>query len=329
MALKSAMMDEMCVVIRRKGYSPNTAKTYRHWCEQFLLWLKAKNGRWVHPRGSGREGVEEWLTELAVVRNVSPTSQNVALQAVLFLFREVIRQPLAGVDALRARRPQRMPSVLSVPEVSALFAHLKGQNRLVAQLLYGAGLRIGEAVSLRLKDLDFDQRQIVVRAAKGAKDRVCQMPKRLIAELRRQVESATKFHRQDSAAGVCRVAVPYSFGRKCPAAESSLAWFWLFPSHKLSTCPESKRVGRHHVDESNFGRSLRVAAVRAKILKRVTPHCLRHSFATHSLNQGVDIRSLQKLMGHNDVRTTMIYTHVDAAGASSETSPLDRLPFTA
>ena len=317
------------MVIRRKGYSPNTAKTYRHWCEQFLLWLKEKHGRWVHPKESGREGLEEWLTELAVVRNVSPTSQNVALQAVLFLFREVIRQPLEGVDALRARRPQRVPSVLSVTEVSALFARMKGQNRLIAQLLYGSGLRMGEAVSLRLKDLDFDHRQIVVRAAKGAKDRVCQMPKRLIIDLRRQVESAEKFYRQDFANGVCRVALPYSFDRKSPTSESSLAWYWLFPSHKLSSCPETKRVGRHHVNESNFGRSLRVAAVQAKILKRVTPHCLRHSFATHSLNQGVDIRSLQKLVGHNDVRTTMIYTHVEAAGASSETSPLDRLPITA
>ncbi len=327
MALKSALLEQMAIVVRRKGYSRATLSTYRHWCEQFLRWLRDQNGgNWLNPTECDRAEVQQWLTELATIRNVSPTSQNVAFQSVLFLFREVIGKQIENVDALRAKTPKRLPTVLSVAEVSQLLANLSGQNKLIAQLLYGCGLRIGETLALRVKDIDFGNRQIFIRSGKGAKDRVVGMPRLLPNALRRQIESVERLHAEDTANGCARVELPYSFGRKSPTAAAQLNWYWLFPSHKLSRHPDEGWLGRYHVDQSNVGRSLRIAAVKAKIRKRVNPHCLRHSYATHLLNQGTDLRSVQKLLGHADVRTTMIYTHVELAGITSETSPLDRLP---
>ena len=325
--MKSQLLDEIDIVCRRKGYSRNTAKTYRHWCAQYLLWLKAQNhSQWKHPKETGREHIESWLTQLATVRNVSPTSQNVAFQSVLFLFREILDRSVENVNALRAKRPQRIPTVLSVREVAQLMGGLSGQAKLIGQLLYGCGLRIGETLSLRVKDVDFDNRQITLRAAKGAKDRVVGMPRAVVKPLREQIERTRRFHAQDVGNGVNRVELPYRYAGKSPQAAGSLSWYWLFCSHKTSRHPVEGWTGRYHIDPSNFGRSLRQVARRCGILKDVHPHCLRHSYATHTLNQGTDIRSLQKLLGHADVRTTMIYTHVEAAGVTSETSPLDRLP---
>lgn len=209
MALNSALMNDMVKVCSRKGFARATGKTYRHWCEQFLLWGKKEHGSWQHPKDLGRDGVEAWLTWLAVHRRVSPTTQNVALQSALFLFREVLKIDLKGIDALRAKRPQRIPSVLSPSEVSQLFRHLNGHSLLIGQLLYGAGLRIGEAISLRLKDIDFSQRQIIVRAAKGAKDRVCQLPLLLVEPLKKQVAVAESWHAEDTKKRMlsCRTAV--------------------------------------------------------------------------------------------------------------------------
>jgi integron integrase len=266
------------------------------------------------------------LTDLAVRKNVSPTTQNVALQSALFLYREVLNMKIEGVDALRSKRPKRLPTVLSVVEVARLLTALEGQSRLIGQMLYGCGLRIGECVSLRCKDIDVDNRQLILRGAKGAKDRAVGLPKMLVDPLSRQIEATRKWHAIDVKAGCNRVDVPYQFAKKSPNAPGSLSWYWLFCSHVNSRHPTEGWLGRYHVDESNFGRSLSVAARRLGILKRVHPHCLRHSYATHSLNQGTDIRSLQTLMGHADIRTTMIYTHVEQAGVTSETSPLDRLP---
>lgn len=327
MPLKSALLDQIATVCRRKGYARSTAQTYRHHCEQYLLWLKATNGgAWRNPIDCDRLEIEGWLTYLATRRNVSPTSQNVAFQSILFLYREIIGRQIRDVDALRAKRPQRIPTVLSVGQVSQLLQQLHGTNRLIAQLLYGCGMRIGEAVALRIKDLNTDSRQIVIRAAKGAKDRAVGMPRQLVDKLARQIDDVRRLHAADVANGCNRVELPYSFARKSPDASGSFAWYWLFPSHQLSRHPAEGWVGRYHVDASNFGRSLRIAARRCGIQQRITPHCLRHSYATHLLNQGTDIRSLQQLLGHADVRTTMIYTHVELAGVTAETSPLDRLP---
>lgn len=326
MALKSALLDEVVEVCRRKGYSLKTAKTYRHWAEVFLLWAKATYGQWRHPRDMGREELTQWLTELATVRNVSPTSQNVALQAMLFVYRELLDTHITGVDALRAKRPKRLPTVLAPIEVAQLLGQLTGQSRLIGSLLYGCGLRIGECLSLRIKDVDLYQRQLIIRAGKGAKDRAVGLPRATVEPLRRQIEVVSKWHAADVKAGCNRVEMPYAYSRKSPAAAGSLGWYWLFCSHQLSRHPTENWYGRYHIDESNVGRSLSVAARRAGIVRRVNPHCLRHSYATHTLNGGTDIRTLQQLLGHADVRTTMIYTHVEACGVTAETSPLDRLP---
>lgn len=319
------LLDQIRDVCRRKGLSSKTSASYCHWCESFFRWCRQKNGRWIHPRDVGREVITEWLTHLATVRNVAPSTQNVAFQAVLFLYRQILHVEITEVDALRAKRPQRVPVVLSRGEVAAIIERLGGQNRLIAMLCYGAGMRIGEAVSLRLKDIDFANQVIVIRAAKGAKDRVVQLPVAAEDALRNQIRQSQRWHAIDIDEGLARVALPYSFERKSPQAASQLGWYWLFCSHVRSKCPDTGRIGRHHVDESNFGRALSIAAKSAGILKRVTSHTLRHSYATHMLNSGVNIREIQKLLGHSSVKTTQIYTHVDSVSPATTTSPLDRL----
>lgn len=322
---KPKLLDQLLQKCRAKGYSRKTGQTYRQWCLDFLRYARQQAGDWVHPAQMGRFEIESYLTHLAVKRRVSPTTQNVAFQSILFLYRELLGITIDNVDALRAKRPQRLPTVLSRQEVAALLDHLTGQPKLIAMLLYGCGLRIGEALSLRVKDVDFDQAQIVIRAAKGNKDRVVQLPHCCEPMLREQIAAARRWHSIDIQAGLARVPLPNAFATKSPQAESQLAWYWVFCSAVRSRDPISQRIGRFHVDESNFTRSLAVAARRAGIVKRVTSHCLRHSYATHMLNAGVDIRSIQKLLGHTDVRTTMIYTHVEAIGPASQQSPLDAL----
>lgn len=319
------LLDQIAIKCRVKGYSPKTAQTYRHWCEEFLRYHRKLSGRWIHPRDMGKADVEVYLTHLAVSRRVSPTTQNVAFQSILFLYREILGITIEGVDALRSKRPQRIPTVLGRQEVSSLLTNLTGQMKLIAMLCYGCGMRIGEALSLRVKDIDFGNAMIVIRAAKGAKDRVVQLPRSAEPLLREQIAKATRFHADDIGDGVARVPLPNAFAAKSPQAESQLEWYWLFCSAVRSHDPISRRIGRYHVDESTFGRALSLAVRRAGIVKRVTSHCLRHSYATHLLNAGTDIRSIQKLLGHSDVRTTMIYTHVEALGAASERSPLDSL----
>lgn len=320
------LLDQLRDVCRRKGYSSKTADSYAHWCESYFRWPVEQTGNWTHPREMGRQQITEWLTWLATVRNVAPTTQNVAFQAVLFLYREVLGIQIDGVDALRAKRPQRVPTVLSRQEVADFLKQLRSPTKLIAMLQYGCGLRIGEAISLRVKDVDFGNQTIVIRAAKGAKDRVVQLPAAAEPLLREQIAETERWHTIDANEGLARVALPYSFERKSPQAAGQLCWYWLFCSGVRSKCPETHRIGRHHVDESHVARTMSQAARRAGITKRFTTHCLRHSYATHMLNAGVDIRSIQKLLGHADVRTTMIYTHVDAGSPATERSPLDTLP---
>lgn len=322
---KPKLLDRLVDVCRRKGYARKTAQTYRHWCEEFLRWQRDQAGEWIHPDQMGRVEIERYLTHLAVNRCVASTTQNVAFQAILFLYREVLGRVIADVDSLRAKRPQRIPTVLSRDEVSRILGELRGPMRLVAMLCYGCGLRIGEAMSLRVKDVDFANRQIILRAAKGMKDRVVPIPRTAEQSLKQQIQAATEWHRVDSRDGAARVPLPNAFAAKSPAASGQLAWYWVFCSAVRSRDPVSGLMGRFHVDESTFSRSLSSAARKVGIVKRVTSHCLRHSFATHLLNGGTDIRSIQKLLGHSDVRTTMIYTHVDDAGPASERSPLDTL----
>lgn len=320
-----ALMCELSDTCRRKGYSSKTATTYRTWCEDLLNWHSRRAGAWVPAETIGKAGLQQYLTNLATNRHVSPTTQNVALQAGLFLFKEVLGIDIQGVDAIRAKRPQRIPTVLSRQEVAELFKHLSGQNKLIAMLLYGAGLRIGEAVELRVKDVCFDDKQIILRGAKGAKDRVVQLPEMTVEPLRAQIQETERWHAIDLKDGLARVPLPYAFDVKSPQASSQIAWYWVFCSRVRSRDPLSGKVGRYHVDESNCGRAITFAARQGGIRKRVSPHTLRHSYATHMLNSGTDIRTLQQLLGHADVRTTMIYTHVDSCGPASEKSPLDTL----
>jgi integron integrase len=319
------LIEQVRAKCRMKNYSPKTFATYWHWCEQFLKFHRIQSGQWVHPSKMGRVEIEQFLTNMAVKRSVSANTQNLAFQAILFLYREVLSIEIANVAAMRARKPTRVPTVLSRSEVSELFLHLSGQAKLVAMLCYGCGMRIGEAISLRVKDVDFSNNQIVIRGAKGQKDRAVQLPQSAEPMLREQVCAAERFHAIDIADQCCRVPLPDAFERKSPQAASQIAWYWLFCSRERSREPETGRPGRFHIDESTFSRSLAQAVQRAKIRKRVTSHALRHSYATHLMNAGAELRVIQELLGHSSIRTTQIYLHVEAAGATSQTSPLDTL----
>lgn len=319
------LSEQLRAKCRMKNYSPNTAATYWHWCEQFLRFHRERSGQWIHPTTMGRVEVEQFLTHLAVKLHVAANTQNLALQSILFLYRELLAIELHGIDAMRAKKPKRIPTVLSRQEVADLFAQLTGQPKLIAQLCYGCGMRIGEAISLRVKDIDFGNSRIVIRGAKGHKDRVVQLPQCIEPLLREQVAAASRWNAIDLAEGCARVPLPDGFDRKFPAAASQVAWYWLFCSHVRSRCPETKRLGRYHIDESTFTRPLSVAVVRAKIRKRVTSHALRHSYATHLKNAGVDLREIQELLGHSDIRTTQIYLHVEEGGAAGVRSPLDSM----
>ncbi len=329
MVLKSALLDELQSVVRRKGMARNTGTTYRDWCAQYLLWLKAEAGKWVNPRDVREPELTAYLNFLANTRNVSPNTQNNALQSILFLYREVLHINLVNIDAIRAKRPKKLPTVLSVDEVVTLLSSLHGQPKLIGQLLYGCGLRISEAINLRVKDVDFGNRQLMIRGAKGGKDRVVPLPKAVDQPLKDQIERTRRLHEKDVVDGMNRVELPYRLASMSPTQAGSLAFYWVFCSQSRSQHPEEKWWGRWRIDSSNFGRSLGIAARKSGINKHVHPHVLRHSFATHSLNNGMNIRSLQALLGHADLRTTMIYTHAEQSGVTSEISPLDRLPRTA
>lgn len=327
--LNSKLMDDLVDRIKMKGYARNTGKTYRFWCEDLLLFFFRRDGRWKHPETMTVSDLQQYLTYLAVKRHVSQSTQNLALQSILFLRKELLRIHDQGINAIRAKRPQREPTYCSVQEISRILdgftEHYHDEKEVLANLCYSAGLRIGEGLEMRLKELDFDNRQITVRGAKGFKDRVVPLAEKMIPLLRRQIEAAKHFHRIDTEARKCRVPLPYAFGRKCPRAASQLGWYFLFPSHVRSCDPETGEEGRYHIDESTFSRALAFVVEKAGVLKRVTSHCLRHSFATHLLNAGVDIRTIQQLLGHSKLETTMIYTHVSQFSAASETSPLDLL----
>jgi integron integrase len=318
------LLDQLVAKCRLKSDSKKTGETYRHWCEQFLRYHRDQSGDWIHPSKMGKIEIEQFLTHLAVARHVAPSTQNLALQAILFLYRECLNIKIENVDALRSRRPQRIPTVMTRGEVAAVLEHLTGPMLLVAQLLYGCGLRINEALSLRLKDIDFAG-TITIRAAKGAKDRVVPLPRAAIPLLREQFKATERWHTIDTEAGCARVPLPNAFADKSSKAEGDIRWWWAFCSSVRSKDPDTNRVGRFHIDPTTFGRALAYAVRKAKIMKRVTPHTFRHSFATHLLNAGADIRTIQKLLGHNDLRTTQIYTHVDECGPASERSPLDTL----
>ena len=315
----SLLLDRVRDKIRLKHYSIRTETAYVDWVRRFVNFNHQR-----HPRDLGAAEVEAFLTHLAVRRNVAASTQNQAKSALLFLYKEVIGTELPWLDGVEsAKRPQRLPVVLSRAEVDAVLNRMHGVNGLIARLLYGSGMRIMEAVRLRIKDLDAERCEVFVRDGKGAKDRVTMLPASLVDPLRAHLVLVRELHGQDVAAGLPGVYLPHALDRKYPNACREWAWQYAFPADRLSVDPRSGLRRRHHVAEQNVQRSMRQALRDAGIEKPATPHTLRHSFATHLLQAGYDIRTVQELLGHADVSTTMIYTHVLNRGGRAVVSPLD------
>ncbi|MBL9176908.1 MAG: integron integrase [Verrucomicrobiaceae bacterium] len=317
--------DQLRHTLRVKHYSLKTEENYVGWYKRYVLWHKERAGHAVHPADMGAAEVEAFLTHLAVNRGVAAVTQNQALNALVFLYREVLQVDLGDFNALRARHHKRLPVVLTQEEVAALLKGVAGEAGLVVKLLYGCGLRVAEGLSLRMKDVDMKGGTVSVRSGKGDKDRVIPLPKTLLQPLREHRDRARLQHEADRKAGLPGVALPGAFETKHPGAAVSWEWFWLCPSPSLSTDPRSGVTRRHHLHEINISRELARACKLAGIEKRVTAHVLRHSYATHLILRGVDIRSIQELLGHADVRTTEIYTKLAKAMRGEITSPLDDL----
>jgi integron integrase len=313
------LLDQVRDVIRLKHYSYRTEQTYVHWIRRFILFHNKR-----HPQDMAVPEIEAFLTHLAVQEQVAASTQNQALSALLFLYRYVLRQELAAVDAIRAKPSRYLPTVLSVAEVIAILEQMTGVHQLVVQLLYGSGLRLREGLTLRVKDLDFAQRQIGIRNTKGHESRVTMLPLRLVEPLHYQLEQAKRLHQQDLQAGYGSVYLPFALERKYPHADRQWIWQYVFPAERRSVDPRSGVVRRHHLDESGLQKALKRAVHAAQVEKRVSCHTFRHSFATHLLEAGYDIRTVQELLGHKDVKTTMIYTHVLNRGGRGVRSPLDR-----
>jgi integron integrase len=314
-------MDRMREALRSRHYSPRTEQAYCMWVKRFILFHDVR-----HPAEMGEQEINAFLTHLAVKEKVSASTQNQALAALLFLYRNVIGREVGELGGVvRARRRRRLPVVLSREEVKAVLANMTGDKRLMASLMYGAGLRLMECLRLRVQDLDFARSEIVVRNGKGAKDRVTMLPECLKAPLRSHLEKVRAVHRQDLADGWGRVPLPGALDRKYRNASSDWRWQWVFPQAGRWMNPATKQQGRHHVDPSLVQRAVREAVARAGLAKRVTCHTFRHSFATHLLEAGYDIRTVQDLLGHSDVKTTMVYVHVLNRGPAGVSSPIDRL----
>jgi integron integrase len=318
------LLDQLRDAIRIKHYSYSTEKTYIHWAKRYILFHKAKQGFACHPAEMGAPEIEAFLSHLAQEGNVSASTQNQAFNALLFLYRNVLHIELdAHIHALRAKRGQHLPTVLSKHEVSQVLGGMQGLHQLMARLLYGCGLRLMECLRLRVKDIDFEQSQVVVREGKGEKDRLTMLPASLVEPLKAQITFVQKQHTRDLTNGYGSVELPFALARKYPNADKELAWQYVFPSDRLSTDPRSGITRRHHLDPSGLQRAVKAAAKLAQINKPVSPHTFRHCFATHLLEAGYDIRTVQELLGHKDVKTTMIYTHVLNRGPKAVRSPLD------
>ena len=297
------LLEAVRDTIRLKHYSLRTEETYVHWIRRFIHFHGKR-----HPRELGATEVTAFLNHLVKNRDVAAATQNQALSALLFLYREVLAEPLAWLDGVeRAKRPARVPTVLSTAEIAALLSRMTGTKWLMASLLYGAGLRLRECLTLRVKDVDFDYRQIVVREGKGAKDRRTLLPGVVVEPLKAHLLRVKALHEKDLANGYGDVELPHALDVKYPRAGKQWNWQFVFPSHKLSADPRSGVIRRHHVYENYLIRGVKLAASGASITKHVSCHTLRHSFATHLLENGYDIRTVQELLGHSSVETTMIY----------------------
>jgi integron integrase len=315
------LLDQVRARIRAKHYSIRTETQYVQWIKRYILFHNKR-----HPREMGAAEVNAFLTSLAVQRNVSSSTQNQALAALLFLYKEVLGIDLPWLDGLiRAKRPARLPTVLSRAEAQRVLERMDGVYGLMARLLYGTGMRLMECVRLRVKDIDFGRNEILVRDGKGGKDRVTMLPNSLAAALRGHLAQRRGLFDEDSAKGKAEVYLPDALAVKYPNAPREWGWQYVFPSGSYSTDPRSGKERRHHIDEKLLQRAMKKAVADAGLAKPATPHTLRHSFATHLLESGYDIRTVQELLGHKDVSTTMIYTHVLNRGGQGVVSPLDRI----
>ena len=315
----AGLLDQVRGRVRRLGLARRTEDAYVAWIVRFI---KASGRR--HPRELGKAEVEAFLTSLAVRGNVSPSTQNQALAALLFLYREVLGLQLPWMeDIRRAKKPRRLPVVLSQEEVAIVLAELSGVHWLMASLLYGSGLRLMECVRLRVKDVDFPRSEVTVRGGKGGRDRRTMLPQKLVEPLRAQMDETRRLHRRDLEAGCGEVWLPFALAVKYPNAAREPGWQYVFPSARPSVDPRSGVRRRHHRDEKGLQRAFKLAVRGAGITKPATCHTLRHSFATHLLESGYDIRTIQELLGHKDLSTTQIYTHVLNRGGMAVRSPLD------
>ncbi len=321
----SALLDHTRALLRTRHMSYRTEQTYVAWIRRYVHFHAARTGRYVHPRDLRERAAEAFLNHLATERHVAAATQTQALSALIFLYTHVLEAPLDEMALTRVRKPPRAPTVLSAPEVGAVLAHLRGVHALAVRLLYGSGLRLGGALNLRVKDLDLARGQITVRSGKGDRDRVTMLPRSLAPALTAQVERVRLRHDADLTAGFGDARLPHALLVKHPGAARALGWQFLFPATRISADPHMGAMHRHHLDPSAVQKAVQKAVREAGIVRRVTCHTFRHSFATHLLESGTDVRTVQHLLGHAKLATTQIYLHVADFTGSGVLSPLDRL----
>jgi integron integrase len=315
------LLDQVRDKLRVKHYAIRTEQSYVDWIKRYIYFHDK-----THPKDLGAQDVEAFLTHLAVVGKVAASTQNQAKSALLFLYREVLEIQLPWLDNVtQAKAPKKLPVVLTVAEVQAVLSRLSGSHLLIASLLYGGGMRLMEAVRLRVQDVEFSRHEIIVRDGKGFKDRVTMLPEAVVVQLKAHLVKVKALHEEDLAQGYGEVYLPFALDKKYPNAGREWGWQYVFPSKNLSVDPRSGKTRRHHLDEKGVQRAMKQAVRDAGLVKPATPHTLRHSFATHLLQSGYDIRTVQELLGHSDVSTTMIYTHVLNKGGRGVASPLDQL----
>ena len=313
------LMDQVSDALRTKHYSYRTEQTYKDWIKRYILFHGKR-----HPKDMGEAEIRLFIAHLAAERKVAVSTSNQALSAILFLYRTVLQMEVQlPPDLSKASRPKRLPTVLTHAEAMQIIGRMRGAPRLMAKIMYGSGLRVMECMRLRVKDLDFDNRQIIVRGGKGDNDRLTILPESIIPELKQMLQDVKALHEKDLAEGYGETILPNALDVKYLAAPREWAWQFIFPASQRSRDPLTGIVRRHHLDETVPQKAIREAAKSAGIEKQVTPHTFRHSFATHLLQNGYDIRTVQELLGHKDVKTTMIYTHVLQRGGLAVKSPLD------
>jgi len=317
---KPKLLDQVRTELRRRNYSYRTEKSYIQWIIRYIRFHDTR-----HPDTLSDSHVEEYLNHLAIKRKVAPSTQNQALCAIVFLYKNIIKREIGDLDVTWAKKPKRLPVVFTEQEVKSILTHLNGSKRLMAMLMYGAGLRLVECLSLRIKDIDFQYKQITVHNAKGAKDRVTMLPEAIVKPLKNHLQKVRKLHQKDLQEGYGSVYLPFALERKYPNAAQEWAWQFVFPASRISKDPRSGIERRHHVYETVIQKAMKTAMKNAGIHKHGSCHTLRHSFATHLLKAGYDIRTVQELMGHKSVETTQIYTHVLNRGGRGVQSPVDYL----